>query len=492
MLLVATSPPTGRVMLVNGYDAWLETPAGRVDLTAQRYQGDVIHPSGHRQISAFTIDPWPTWTYALPDGNEVTAEILATPPEARTILRWRLARPAPGVTLHVRPLVSGRDYHALHQENAACRTATERRDGTLRWQPYPHLPAISSATNGVWTDDPQWYRRFLYLAERERGLDDTEDLLSPGVMTWALGDTPAIWMVGTARTVPSCASPAALAAEVEAITRAEGRRRAGFADWLARAADAYLVQRGVGKTIVAGYPWFTDWGRDTFIALRGLCLATGRLADARDILLEWASTVSEGMLPNRFPDGAEPPEYNAIDASLWYVVATSELLALTAAGDVLAPHDRHRLESVILAVLEGLARGTRYGIRCDSDGLLACGAAGRAVDVDGRTRRRSRDHAAGRQAGGGAGALDQRPRGRRAAVGTVAGRAAAGDRRVRAPLLERTAGRFCTTSSTWTTSPGPPTTASGRIRSSPSAACPMRSSAAHARGRWSTWSKRSC
>ena len=85
--------------------------------------------------------------------------------------------------------------------------------------------------------------------------------------------------------------------------------------------------RDPGKTIVAGYPWFTDWGRDTFIALRGLCLATGRLADARSILLEWADLVSEGMLPNRFVDQGDAPEYNTVDASLWYVVAVHEYLA---------------------------------------------------------------------------------------------------------------------------------------------------------------------
>ena len=103
--------------------------------------------------------------------------------------------------------------------------------------------------------------------------------------------------------------------------------RAAFPTGLDRAADAYLVQRGRGKTIVAGYPWFTDWGRDTFISLRGLCLATGRFGEARDILLEWSSVVAEGMLPNRFPDGGEQPEYNSVDASLWYVVAVHELLS---------------------------------------------------------------------------------------------------------------------------------------------------------------------
>jgi predicted glycogen debranching enzyme len=279
------------------------------------------------------------------------------------------AHGASEIALHVRPLISGRDYHSLQRENGALNFATAVDADGLVWRPYPDQPSIHSLTNGVWEQAPAWYRGFHYRAERARGLDDVEDLASPGVLHFTLGARPAVWVVGT-RDLPPLA-------DLDACLDGERARRGRFPSPLFRAADAYLVSRGVGKTIIAGYPWFSDWGRDTFIALRGLCLATGRLAEARDILIEWSSTVSEGMLPNRFPDGADPPEYNSIDASLWYVVATGELLA--EAGDdrgVLSPLDRHRLEEACLAVLEGLARGTRYGIRGDADGLLACGVPG--------------------------------------------------------------------------------------------------------------------
>src|SRR5262249_2334562 len=133
---------------------------------------------------------------------------------------------------------------------------------------------------------------------------------------------------------------------------AEADRRAILATSLNRAVDAYVVQRGGGRTIIAGYPWFTDWGRDTFIALRGLCIASGRLADARDILVEWAGAVSEGMLPNRFPDRGEAPEFNAVDASLWYVIAANDLLA--AASDdpeMLTADHRSALETAIQTIV---------------------------------------------------------------------------------------------------------------------------------------------
>lgn len=376
LLLVATTPPTGRVMLVNGYDAWIESSAGRTDLSAQRYQGEVIHPRGHEALASFSHEPWPTWRHGVPGGAELVTEVMAGGP-GLTIVRWSLSRTLPGRTLHVRPLLSGRDYHSLQRENGSLAFKTEHAHGQLRWQTYGHVPTIASIANGAWRDEPEWYRNFLYAAERERGLDDTEDLASPGVLTFDLGAGPAVWVVGTTAAVAEVPAGPAVADYVAGVMARERDRRDRLGDALSRAADAYIVRRGVGRTIVAGYPWFTDWGRDTFISLRGLCLATGRVEDARDIVLEWANTVSEGMLPNRFPDGDEPPEYNAIDASLWYVVATSELLdAASTTPGLLSSLDRLRLETVIVTVLEGLARGTRYGIRADIDGLLSCGAPG--------------------------------------------------------------------------------------------------------------------
>ena len=369
LLLAATTPPTGRVMLVNGFEAWLDTPSGRVDLSAQRYDGDVIHPRGDQHITAFTHEPWPTWTYDIGDGGQLRQEIVALPERPLTCVRWTFIGDASGVVLHVRPLLSGRDYHSLQRENDAINLSTRVAGERLSWHTYSDQPVVRCVTNGQWEQSPAWYRQFLYSAERERGLDCIEDLASPGTLHFRFDRGPALWLMSTSE-LP----------DLESLDRgltAECDRRNGFASPLLRAADAYLVARGAGLTIVAGYPWFTDWGRDTFIAMRGLCLATGRLDEARDILLEWAATVSEGMLPNRFPDGGSAPEYNSVDASLWFVVSTGELLSLTEQRpEILTPFDRWRLEQATIAVIEGLAGGTRYGIRCEPDGLLACGVPG--------------------------------------------------------------------------------------------------------------------
>jgi len=352
------------VVLVNGFEAWLETPSGSVALTSQHYAPDVVHPDGAERIETFDPEPWPSWVFALPDGSRVEHGILVEPGRAATLLYWRLIGGAGG-TLAVRPLLSGRDYHALHHQNPAFSFTAEVADNRVVWRPYTGLPAIVAWSNGTYTHQPDWYRNFLYAEERARGLDHVEDLGSPGVFRWDLARGEAVWTLAT--------GGHELPEDADALRDAERERRRRFPTRLHRAADAYLVRRGSGKTIVAGYPWFTDWGRDTFIALRGLCLATGRLDDARAILLEWAGAVSDGMLPNRFPDHGEAPEFNAVDAALWYVVAVHDFLRV--ARDVTAK-DRRVLDGAVEAIIAGYARGTRYGIHVDDDGLLAAGEPG--------------------------------------------------------------------------------------------------------------------
>jgi predicted glycogen debranching enzyme len=286
--------------------------------------------------------------------------------------------------LAVRPFLSGRDFHSLHHENPAFRFDAETTTGRVRWHPYPGVPAVAARSNGAYLHGPVWYRGFLYAEERARGLDFIEDLAAPGTFRWNLSDGDAVLAFTTDDEALGWGADAS--AGFTRLAAEEKRRRGRFATPLERAADAYLVKRGNGKTIIAGYPWFGDWGRDTFISLRGLCLAVGRRDDARAILLEWADQVSEGMLPNRFADRGDAPEFNAVDASLWYVVAVGEYLAGAGgssreqrgpAGGLSVPaSDRARLQAACSAIVSGYARGTRYHIHLDRDGLLAAGEPG--------------------------------------------------------------------------------------------------------------------
>ena len=379
LLLAATTPPTARMVLVNGVDAWLETPSGTRALTSQRYEPSVMSPDGLARLQSFTTDPWPSWRYVLDDGTQIEHEVMAVRGTPTVVVSWKVTHTAGPCTLAVRPFLSGRDYHSLHHENGAFQFQPLCNPGRLTWHPYDGVPAIEMRHDGEYEHQPVWYRRFLYEEEAARGLDSVEDLAAPGVLRWRFtGDGEALVVLSAVLSgARRDGGSDALDRSVARLRTSETARRRAFPSRLHRAADDYIVTRGSGQTIVAGYPWFTDWGRDTFIAIRGLCLATGRLDAARRILLEWSGTVSEGMLPNRFPDGQAGPEFNSVDASLWYVIAVHDFLAAADAAQWrLSPGERDALLTAVDAIVDGYAGGTRFGIHADDDGLLAAGVPG--------------------------------------------------------------------------------------------------------------------
>lgn len=383
LLLTAHQPPVDRLVLVPGFDAWVTTPGGTFAISSQHYRPGVIHPDGASRLVEFRLDPWPRWTFALPDGTRLAQELFIPHGHSAVVVRWRVLEGPGPVVLRVRPFLSGRDYHALHHENAAFDFSARSDGDTVTWRTYPDLPAVISRSNGSYRHEPRWYRQFEYREERERGLDYLEDLASPGEFTWDLSTSEGLWLL-SAEATPAAVDQESLERLIAHWSHREERRRAAFPTPLHRAADQYLVRRQragqdtpTQQTLIAGYPWFTDWGRDTFLALRGLCLSTGRLADARDILLAWADALSEGMLPNRFPDRGEAPEYNSVDAALWFVVgAHAWLEAARRTRFTVAPTDQSRLLESIAAILDGYLHGTRHGIRADADGLLCCGEPG--------------------------------------------------------------------------------------------------------------------
>ena len=373
LLLTARNPPSERIVLVNHVEEWLERDDATIPLTTNLYPG-AVHPSGFERCVGFALHPWPVWTY-VDAGYTITREILCVRGRDLVILRWALAgQSTHAVRLRVRPKLTGRDYHALHHENAGLAGEADVADGTVTWQPYNDLPAVHAVHSGVYRHAPEWFRQIQFPVERQRGLDYEEDWWSPGEFTFEL--TPARSATLLLTTEPTAGI------ETDELIRAERTRRKRATatikteDALARrlwaATESYLSERGTGQTVVAGYPWFTDWGRDTFISLPGLCLVTGRTEAAWQVIESFAAHVSEGMVPNRFPDAGEQPEYNTIDASLWFVHAVDRYLVAT--------RDWERVRRIawpaIVQILNGYRHGTRYSIRMDHDGLIAGGVPG--------------------------------------------------------------------------------------------------------------------
>ena len=378
LLVAATKPPVGRHVLLSKLEETLVIDGQKFDLSTNRYQG-LIHPQGFRYLTQFRLDPFPVFTYEI-EGIEIEKSVFMIYGENSTVIHYELKRNkhperARKSRLEVRPLIAFRDYHGTTHQNDAINPAVEERSGLATVTPYPGLPSLHLAHDAAELQETgDWYRNFEYDAERERGLDFSEDLFNPLTLSFEL------WLRGEASIIAS--TEPRDAAKVVEYWQAEIKRRRktqlsclaeeDFVQTLAAAADQYIVSRDEQKTIIAGYHWFSDWGRDTMIALPGLTLTTGKHDVARSILRTFAKHVDQGMVPNRFPDAGETPEYNSVDATFWFFEASRSYLAYT--GDL--EFVRDELYPVFEDIVSWHVRGTRYGIKVDADGLLASGEQG--------------------------------------------------------------------------------------------------------------------
>src|ERR1051326_8673535 len=243
LLLTATTPPTGRLVLVNGFDAWVETVSGAYPLTSQSYTPEVVHPDGVKRIESFEPEPWPRWRFRLEDGAVIEHELFAVHDSPTVVTSWRLvnAGSVGKIALFIRPFLSGRDYHSLHHENGGFRFDAGGQTGKIIWQPYASLPKIVAITNGSYEHKPEWYRNFSYSEERDRGLDFTEDLASPGILRFDIGNYEAALIFTTDENLKNGTHATK---HLEKLRVAEHKRRSVFPSRLHRAADAYIVRRG--------------------------------------------------------------------------------------------------------------------------------------------------------------------------------------------------------------------------------------------------------
>ena len=329
LLTASLKPPVERKVLLSRVDDSVEIDGQSFDFGACQYPGTVA-PHGYENLVSFTPHPCATWAFSM-GAATVEKQVYLVPGRQAVVLRYRSDRAA---TVRVRPFFAYRDYHSLGHE---------------RWDLRLGLPEVEFRCDGSFTPDAHWYKNIEYLEELDRGLDFREDLFTPGV--WTLTLKPGEWTA-------ICAS----------IDGSEACEPPG------KKCDPFVVRRADGRpTIIAGYPWFTDWGRDTMVALPGLLITPGRLSEVREILECFLSHVNNGIIPNRFPDAGEAPEYNTVDATLWMFQAIRQWLA--AGGDKSAFHDT--FYGPLKEIITWHMRGTWYSIGVDpSDGLLCSGTPG--------------------------------------------------------------------------------------------------------------------
>jgi predicted glycogen debranching enzyme len=376
LLIAAEKPPVGRTMFLVDLDATARVDGRQYELACHEYEGGVVNPHGYQLVESFRLEGTvPTWVYALGSAR-VKKRVFMARERNTTYVTYSVERSLAPITLTVRPLCTGRDYHWQRRGGEGYRSETI--GGGCRITAAETVSRLEiTADGGEFVAAPDMHWNLRHRLEAARGLDSTEDLYMPGVFEFTLSQGDSVHFTATIETGAEPADvaftsllrhEATLLSQVSAVQPRWVRQ-------LVLAADQYIVARvGTpnGKTVIAGYPWFGDWGRDTMIALPGLTLATGRTDLAADILRTFAKHIDQGLLPNRFPDSGDAPEYNTVDATLWYFVAIYEYLRATT--DIAFAHE---IYPVLEDIISWHRRGTRHGIRVDAaDGLLRSGEPG--------------------------------------------------------------------------------------------------------------------
>lgn len=389
LLVAAVDPPIERFVLLAKLDATVTIGGLTYELATNDYP-EAVYPQGFKLLDSFTTEPYPTWLWRAGDAL-IEQTLCMVHREDSVFVRYRLISGLGPVQLVVRPLCTSRHFHSLasYQDIGPPTIEESEQRVTLHWpsgRPTWHL-----SSNGTFRCRSDWYWRFVLNAEADRGLDCQQDLFMPGLISATLhvGEETGLVIAATTandrtwRTWKSAFDHAASRRAAEAL---EPASEDPLLAPLSRATRDFVVDRAESKTVLAGYPWFSDWGRDTFIALPGLCLVTGRYAEARSIIETFARHVSGGMIPNRFPDFGESPEYNTADASLWYIHAIDRYLAYSGDWEFIAD----QMYDVVAGMLAAHEAGTRHGIRLAGDGLLCAGEPGYALTwMDARVEGRS-------------------------------------------------------------------------------------------------------
>ena len=420
LLIAALKPPVARTLLLTKLDETVNYNGQTYDLSSNLWADGTVAPQGYLNIESFYLDgTTPVWKFAFADGL-LEKRIWMQKGENTTYIRYTYQRGSQPITLSLKALVNYRDHHSSTHVNNVPREYTidsrtiplrpldtsVSKDGGgihgLRIQAFPdaenlYISAINKkwSNNFNWTINNTWYQNFALAVEKYRGEDDSEDHLLAGTGDCILDLEDSVTIIASTsdrwspsefhktrgnNQFPDKSWQKRKEQDRELInlfyTQNQEETAPQWIEQLVLAADQFIVNRPLkdnpqGKTIIAGYPWFTDWGRDTMIALPGLTIATGRYKIAKTILRTFAKYIDKGMLPNVFPDAGETPEYNTVDATLWYFEAIRAYYDATKDQDLLA-----ELFPLLTDIIDWHIKGTRYNIKIDDDGLLYAGESG--------------------------------------------------------------------------------------------------------------------
>lgn len=391
LLIAALQPPLGRTLLIAKLEETARHASEEFALSTNRWADGTVAPQGYLHIERFHLEgTTPVWTFALADAL-LEKRIFMQSGENTTYVLYRLVRASSPVELSIKVLADYADEHCVTIGRILPMEVTPVERGLRVLALQGATPFFVLSDSAAARPAKNWYRNFDLAAERVRGLPDRTDHFFAGEFRATIAPGGSLTIVASTEAAPSLDGEAAfmkrqsetgalldqfLAANLPTTQRTPQSPPPAVRQ-LALAADQFIAARPLdgaadAKTILAGYPWFSDWGRDTMVALPGLCLATGRPWLARNILRTFSRFVSEGMLPNQFPRAGVAPVYNTVDATLWYFDAVRQYWEATSDIGLL-----HELFPVLDGMIDAHVRGTRYHIRVDpADGLLFAGEPG--------------------------------------------------------------------------------------------------------------------
>ncbi len=387
LLFAALKPPLGRVLLLSKLDEVAEYEGRQFWLSANRWGDGTIAPQGFQFIQRFHLEETiPVWTYAFGDVL-LEKRIWMRRGINTTCVQYHVVRGQAPIRLTLHALVNYRDYHGSTQANG-WQFAIDQIEHGFRILGYDGAqPLYLMCSKGKAEAYHTWYHQFSYREEAERGLPDQEDHLQAGTFVTTLNEGETVTVVASTEGSAMHSADESLSHRhtyehvlLKPVERLSQEHSSPMPSWIRQlllAADQFIVSRPLpnqseGHSVIAGYPWFGDWGRDTMISFPGLFLVTQRIGMAKSLLQSFAQFVDQGMLPNRFPDAGEPPEYNTVDATLWYFDAIRQYFEQTQDVDLLV-----ELYPVLEDILHWHVKGTRYHIQVDPhDGLLHAGEPG--------------------------------------------------------------------------------------------------------------------
>ena len=362
LLIASFKPPVERYVVLSKLDERLTINEQVFELSANQYPG-VIYPQGYQHLESFSRNLFPEFIYEA-GGVRLKKTIACVQGENTTLILYEVLSAPSSFTMELFPLESFRDFHSLCHANGSIYQGYVFNEGLFQTKNYQDSPELFIYVPGSnFESQYQWYHNFEYAAEQARGMDFQEDLYNHGKFILELKKGSKVGIIISVDD-PSGRDAFKMFATEKKRREAIIKPFAAIKDIgrLALAADQFVVKRGTDlKTIIAGYPWFSDWGRDTMISLPGLCLVTKRFDDAKKILKTFADQISDGMLPNRFFDYGDEAEYNNVDATLWYFNAVYKYWMYS--------NDSEFVKTLMPALKNIIAwhyKGTRYNIHVDA------------------------------------------------------------------------------------------------------------------------------